>query len=255
MDCITGSFTLASRGAGGLVAQKEGRVMKRLVTLSVLSLGLLFAPDLPADEPVQSVRGRIVDVQPAAHEITVQPHKGAPMKFTLDDQSQVQLGRGISKLDQLRPGMRVRVAYDTKNGANHVVRLHDSLATLDRIQSTVNNALDTARAYTYSQREEFQRRLQTTMRDLDERIEELQEQAAESGAETRRRLDKELDQLRQQREVLRQRANQVQNATVDNWRDIQAGVNSIIGDVERTIDRVRGNINNAPTTPPPPPPK
>src|SRR5581483_2195741 len=114
--------------------QAMTRPFKLLLALTPLALwaanaGAAFAQDEPAG--LHTVRGRVVEVRPAEHQITVQPRKGGPVKLTVDDRSQIQIGQGVTKLDQLREGMRVRANYNTKNGANHVLTLRDPLFTLE----------------------------------------------------------------------------------------------------------------------------
>jgi cell division septum initiation protein DivIVA len=201
-----------------------------------------------ADDESHLVRGKIVAVRPAERELIVQPRKGEPVKLTVNERSQLHLREGTVKLDQLREGMRVRVHYETKGGVNRVVSLQDALTTLNQVQRAVGGALDTARSYAFQQRDEYRRRLQVTMRDLDARIAELQERADEAGASARQRYEQELAKLRPKREALREKLAQVSSATAATWRDIQAGVGAAIDDVERTIERVRSNV----AEPPPP---
>src|SRR5438552_1964889 len=111
--------------------------------------------DRAGTEQLPHVRGIITDIRPEDKQVTVRTPKGEELKLAVDDKSRLQLEGNEVKLDQFKKGMRVRVAYDTKDGKPHVVSLTDPLLTADKLQKQIGEALNTAKSFTFEQKEEY----------------------------------------------------------------------------------------------------
>jgi hypothetical protein len=196
------------------------------------------ADDVKSSEP-RVVRGKLIEVRPAERTLVVSPRQGESVKLIVDEKSQLQERDGEVKLNQLKEGKRVRVTYVTKDGANRVVLLQEGLLSLERVQQFLTGALGSAKTYAYSQRDEYRRKLESGLREVDERIADLEERAEDAGAEARRRLEQEMPALREKQRELRTQLDRVRNATADTWSEIQAGARAVAEDIERTIERIR----------------
>jgi uncharacterized coiled-coil protein SlyX len=186
-------------------------------------------------------RGKITEVRPGVSQFILHTRKGEYLRFLVDPQSQLQEHDRAVKLVDLKPGMRVRVSYRRQGGINHVVSLTGPLVTLGNVEKAANQAFDTAKNYAFQHKAEYEKKLKGLVHNLDDRIEDLEDQAANASATAKKKLDREIQELRQKRGVLEQRLSRLESATAQTWEDIRTGVNNAITDVQRTIERVRSN--------------
>jgi hypothetical protein len=201
---------------------------------------------IQAAETPRTIRGRVMEVRPEEKQVTVRLLKGEEVKLIVDDQSRLELQRRPAKLGDFREGMRVRVTYELEQGKNRVVSMAEPRLSMDNIQKEVNDALESAKSYTYQQKGEYQKKLQGVMHDLDERIDDLKSKAEEASEEAKKRYAKEMEELRPKREALRKKLAQVREAAPDVWDDIKSGVGAAAHDLGRAIDRVRARLQQPP---------
>ncbi|HLN28229.1 MAG TPA: hypothetical protein VK395_10840 [Gemmataceae bacterium] len=194
------------------------------------------------------VRGRIVAIEPAMKQFTVRTAKGEEIKLTVDDQSKLELKQRASKLGDFREGMRVHVTYAPEEGKNRVVSMVQPRLTMDAIQKEVSEALSAAKSYTYQQKDEYQKKLNAALTEMDEHIDDLKAKAAQASDEAKKRYAREMDDLRRKREVLGKKLDQVKAAAPGAWDDIKSGVGAAANDLKSTIERVRSRLQE----PPPP---
>jgi hypothetical protein len=222
----------------------QGRnLMSRTTTLcAILPLTVLTAvcrADQP--EPLAIERGRVTEVRPADHTLTIHTHDGRDLVLHADDSSIIRWHRDKVGLADLRVGARVRVWY--RPGDHHLVRLNPPL-TLDDVKNDLRNAAETAKDYTYQHRDEYQKKMNGVMHDLDEQIEELKEKARAASADAKTRYDRELADLARQRDALRDRLTRLRAAAPDVWTDIKSGVSAAARDLRDTLDKVKSHMDS-----------
>jgi len=192
------------------------------------------------------LRGRIVAIEPTMKQVTVRTAKGEEIKLTVDDQSKLELKQHPSKLSDFREGMRVHVTYEPEEGKNRVVSMVRPRLTIDAIQKEVSEALSTAKSYTYQQKDEYQKKLNGALSEMDEHIDDLKSKAAQGSDEAKKRYARELDDLRHKREILGKKLDQVKAAAPGAWDDIKSGVGTAANDLKSTIKRVRSRLQEPP---------
>jgi hypothetical protein len=158
------------------------------------------------------LHGRIAEVRPGTGQITVQTRDGKDHTLTVDDRSTLRVGGETAKLDQLKPGMRVRVRYAAGDGKDRVLAL-TAVPPAEDLRKQIRETLQAARAYGYQQKDEYARKLQGLLGDLDERIDELQEHAQEAKGQAHEEFDRQMKDLRRKREVVREQLDKVKAAT------------------------------------------
>jgi hypothetical protein len=217
---------------------------------SGIALAVLAAP-LPADDKAnadadkgQTVRGRITKVQPDEGRITIRTRHGKDLTLRVDNNSELQMDGKPARLNQFKEGTRVRVTYDRKGGADHVVSLAPTLIGSGEIKRQVRDLLRTVRDYGYQNRDEYQKKMQAALRDLDERIEDLRDRADDAGAEARRKYARELDELGKKREVLREKLDKVKAASPGAFKDLKAGADEAYNDLLKAYDRARARFDD-----------
>src|SRR5262249_49189249 len=121
-------------------------------------------------EPLAIAHGRLTEVRPADHTLTVHTRDGRDLVLHADDTSVIRWHREKVGLADLHVGARVRVWYHPGN--QHLVRLNPPL-TLDDVKN-----------------------------DLDEQIGDLKEKARAGSSEAKARYGRELEELARKRDAL-----------------------------------------------------
>ncbi len=218
-----------------------------LALLGVVVLGQASAGAHPADnEGFHTVRGRITEVRPADNELTLRSLRGDELKLTVDPRSRLEIQHRPAKLGDFQDGMRVRVTYESAQGKNRVVTMTQPRVSIDSIQNEVSEALESAKSYSYQQKDEYQKKLGGVMQDLDDHMQDLKAKAAQAGEEARKRYQQEMEELRPKREALRKKLEQVRAAAPGAWDDIKSGVGAAAHDLQRALERVRARLQEQP---------
>ncbi len=219
----------------------------RTILGAIVSLAAL-AGACQADQPEPLIveHGRITEVKPADHTLTVHTRDGRDLVLHADDSSAIRVHRNKVGLSDLHVGARVRVWY--RPGDHHLVRLNPPV-TLDDVKNDLRDAAETVKGYTYQQREQYQKKMNNVMHELDEQVEELKEKARAGTANARARYDSELADLARQRDALRDRLSRLRAAAPDIWADVKSGVSAAAKDLRDTLDKVKSHMD---TNEPPP---
>jgi cell division protein ZapA (FtsZ GTPase activity inhibitor) len=98
-----------------------------------------------------------------------------------------------------------------------VVRLSGKPASAEDVKREIKEAVAAAKSYSFNQKDQYEKRLRSVARDLDERIDDLQERASEARGEARAEVEKELKELKKKRVVLREKLAKVRSASADAW--------------------------------------
>jgi hypothetical protein len=189
-----------------------------------------------------TVTGRIIKLKPADSRLTLQTTEGRELELSLDSRSEVRLQQREAKISQLKPGTRVRVTYEPANGKNRLISLRDAPVTAQEVQQELREALESAKAYTFQQKEEYQKRLEPVLGDLDERIEGLKEQAKGAGTEARKWYAQAIQELRRERELVREQLAKVQAAAPGAWEEVKSGVSAAWDDLRKAFQRANDRL-------------
>jgi hypothetical protein len=189
-----------------------------------------------------TVTGRIIELQPADGRLTLQTTEGRKLELSLDSRSEVRLDQREAKLGELKEGTRVRVVYEPANGKNRVISLRNAPVTAEEVQQELREALESAKAYTFQQKEEYEKRLQPVLRDLDDRIEVLKEKAKGAGKEARKWYTEAAQELRREREVVREQIAKARAAAPGAWEEVKAGVSAAWDDLRKAFQRANERL-------------
>jgi hypothetical protein len=202
-------------------------------TRSSAAIVLALVPAAAAAD--ETVRGRLTAADPAANRLTVKTDDRA-IDLAVTPQSKLEAGGKAVRLADLNTGGRVRVTYRAVNGANQVVSLRPAVTTDAGLRREVSEALAATKDYTHKQRAEFAARVRALVGDLDDRIDHLEAEVKDAGADARRRLEPRLTELRRQRVALNDRLGRVGAATADAWDEIKVGFGNAARELERALD-------------------
>jgi len=205
--------------------------------LAAVLLGLTTGTASAADQA--TVRGQINAVDPAARAVTVRTAPGADLSLTADAQTRLAIGGKPVTLDQFRPGQRVRATYEKAGAVNRLVALRTTVPTEADLARDVRAALDSARGYTFAQKDEYQQKLRSVVDDVDDRLDDLQNRAKDATGDARTKLDAQIKNLQQTRDSVEKRLAQAKPAAADAWDEFKAGVGAAADDLHRAVDRLR----------------
>jgi len=210
------------------------RFRQAIVALAAL---FLLVPAALAAEDQQTVRGRIQEVRPSTKQLLLTTEGGKELTLRVDDRSRLQQQGKEVALDQFKKGMRVQAVYESRDGGNRLVSLTPALVSAAEVQKEIRDALQAAGAYTYQHRDEYRRRLQNVLDQVNDRIEQLQSQAARAGAEARKEYAEQIDQLRRLRDKVETQAERVKSATPKAWDDLKSGVGAALEDLRKAFEK------------------
>lgn len=193
------------------------------------------------DQNGEVLRGRIVRVDPATHEITIRTRHGEERTLRVDKQSTLEVDRQPVALDQLKDGTRVRVVYENKNGSNHVIALRSPILG-PGVLNRVEDALRSVRDFGFDRRQAYEKRLADSLHEVDDQIDQLQEKADTATGAAKQQYIQEIQQLEQRRREARQQLDKVQNATAASWEDVKNGVNRALTDLRQSLQQAQDHL-------------
>jgi len=199
--------------------------------------GLVLADEKSDAGAAKTVQGRIVQVQPKGQSFTVRTQDGQTVRMFVDGKSRVRINKSDAELNEYTVGSRVQATYTVRDGQNRVVQAVEWPLTAADVRREVREALEAVKDYTFQNKDEYQRRLEQVLNDLNARAEDLQRRAAQAGEQAREQLRPQLEALRQKSEAVRRQLDKVKAATPDAWSDIKAGVSSAVDELQKAFEK------------------
>ena len=80
-------------------------------------------------------------------------------------------------------------------------------------------------------------KLEAKFREVKARIELLEAKAAQVKAESKIEYQRHLDELRQKRDAMRSRLDEIKTTGGEAWRDIRAGMEKAADDLKEAVDK------------------
>lgn len=221
--------------------------MRRIACLSAVA-ALALAAALRADEAGRAadkarvIRGTVSSVSPNDGKLTVKTRAGQEVTVQVDDRTHLRGRGGAVKLSQFKEGDPVRVRLRGRDGARHAAAVVRLPVHAEDVRREVREALQSAKRYTFRQKDEYQRKLRDVLNDMDERIDDLQEQAETATGQARKEAEARLRELRAKRGVVNDRLQKVSAATADTWDRVTAAVSDAVQDFQKMYEDVRSHF-------------
>ncbi len=214
-----------------------------LSALAVSGLVALAAGPARADEGKTEVaRGKVTKVDPGSGQITLSTHHGMELHLRVDDRSKLEQDGNSAHLGDFKEGMNVRVKYKRHGNENHVVSLRPALIGSGQVRAAALEALNHVKGFAFSKKEEAQRQMDARLRELDDRIDDLQEKANAAAPEARRRYEQTIDDLHRRSEAAQAKINQLGGATASSFEDLKTGALNALDDLQRAYDRAKSHF-------------
>jgi hypothetical protein len=220
------------------------------LTMTALVVGAV--PLLAAESPV-TVTGHLLRVRPADQRLTLQTTEGSDLELRVGAHSQLMHHKHQARLSEFKAGTRVRVTYEPVEGVNRVIALRDAPVTTAELQREFHDALESAKQYTYQQKEQYQKQLQPVLHDLDDRIEYLKEQAKGAGKQAQQWYAQSIQELERERAKVGKQLAKAQAAAPGAWNEVKSGVTAAWGDLQRAFQRAGERLKEGESSNQPPP--
>ena len=117
--------------------------------------------------------------------------------------------------------------------------------TAEDVDRQTREALQSAKSYSYEQKDEYQKRLQGVLQKLNDQIDELKRQAEQASGKARQQYQEELVRLEKLRIKAREQLARVRSATPGAWEDIKAGVSAAVEDLHNAYERAKTHFQQS----------
>jgi len=118
--------------------------------------------------------------------------------------------------------------------------------TSQDVKKEAKEAMETAKAYTLQQKEEYQKQIEAKLQALDREINELQTMAQSKATglkeESKAEFNQTIEELRNKKQAAAEQLDKLKSASGKAWEDIKAGVDSAMDDLSAAFDRARSHF-------------
>ena len=110
--------------------------------------------------------------------------------------------------------------------------------TPEDVKRDTQKAVQTTEAYAQQQKEEYQKKAEAELNELDRRIDELKAKTEKASAKAKAAMDQQTAELRKQQEVARQKLEELKGASASTWEETRKKLDAAIEELKRRYDRV-----------------
>lgn len=100
--------------------------------------------------------------------------------------------------------------------------------TEKQVQQQAKEALDTLKAYTEQQKDEYQKKVTDQVAEIQKKMEEMKGQFDKAAPELKARLDQEMAEAKGNLDTLQKNLGDMKTATGKAWEDMKGNVNQIL---------------------------
>jgi chromosome segregation ATPase len=92
------------------------------------------------------------------------------------------------------------------------------------------------------ERRQYQKKIETKLRELDQKIDALKVRTAKHSKVARNQLDRQMSELDQKREVAHQEFEKLRNSSQGAWQDMKAGIDAAMDNLETAYERAASHF-------------
>jgi TolA-binding protein len=107
--------------------------------------------------------------------------------------------------------------------------------TPEDVRRDAGQAVSTAAEYSQQTKEEFQKKLETQLNELDAKIAKLREKGGDLKDEAKVKWDLKMADLEKKREAARSKLVEIGHSSAEAWKDIQKGATSAWNDLDKAF--------------------
>ncbi len=110
--------------------------------------------------------------------------------------------------------------------------------TAEDVKRETGEALETTRAYTLQQRDEFLKEMDVKLKQLDRQIDELKVKAKVARAQSKAELEEQINQLEKERDTARRKLEELRASGAEKWKDLKSQAEIAMNDLENSVKQV-----------------
>jgi TolA-binding protein len=114
--------------------------------------------------------------------------------------------------------------------------------TSEDVRRDAGQAVNTAAEYSRQTMEDFQKKLEAQLDDLDAKIEKLREKGRDLNGEARANWDRKMVDLEKKREAARDKLAEVGHSSAEAWKDVQKGAQSAWDELDKAFHDASGEF-------------
>jgi Skp family chaperone for outer membrane proteins len=107
--------------------------------------------------------------------------------------------------------------------------------TSEDVRRDAGQAADTAAEYSRQAMEEFQKKLDTRLKDLDAEITKLREKGRDRKDEAKAKWDQKMTELETKRDAARAKLAEVGHSSAAAWKDVRKGAQSAWDELDKAV--------------------
>jgi peptidoglycan hydrolase CwlO-like protein len=107
--------------------------------------------------------------------------------------------------------------------------------TPEDVRRDAGQAVNTAAEYSQQTKDEFQKKFETQLNELDAKIAKLREKGGDLKDKTKVKWDQKMADLEKKREAARTKLAEVGHSSAEAWKDVQKGVASAWNDLDKAF--------------------
>ena len=117
---------------------------------------------------------------------------------------------------------------------NHADRTHGKVTSED-VRRDAGQAVETAAEYSQQTKEEFQKKLEVQLNELDAKIAKLREKGHDLKGEAKVKWDRKMAELETKREAARDKLAEVGHSSAEAWKDVRKGAQSAWDELDKSF--------------------
>jgi len=107
--------------------------------------------------------------------------------------------------------------------------------TSEDVRHDAGQAAQTAAAYSWQTKEEFQEKLESRLKELDAEIARLGEKGHDRKNEAKAKWDQKMKELETKRDAARAKLAEVRDSSAEAWKDLQKGAQSAWDELDKAF--------------------
>jgi chromosome segregation ATPase len=106
------------------------------------------------------------------------------------------------------------------------------------VKQEAGEALDAAKTYAAQRKEEYQKKMEARLKELDEQLDKIRADAQESTEEARAALDKRIEELETQRDAARKKLDEIRKTSAEKWENLKSEMDAVMNNLEEKIEKI-----------------
>jgi polyhydroxyalkanoate synthesis regulator phasin len=124
------------------------------------------------------------------------------------------------------------------NGAAIGAEKAEESVSGEQVKKQAEATLDEAKKYTMEQKEAFQKKMESEIRDLSKQIDQFKEKAVAAQGETLTALQTKLAELKDKQKAAEQKLEEFKSSTAKAWEQTRTNLQAAVDDLKKAYEGV-----------------